>query len=618
MKFKLCFLVFMLLIAKCEINAGVWEYDRSFPVPQELEGLGGGVTFYGEELAYLAQKSGSEDIYFMNPSNGFLIRQITPEDLLRVTTITNNQDKTCIYALESDGAVHPDYSLYLIDPITGQKTYLFRAYPYKMAVLGDNYYFGYGKRIKVADIYGRLLREFECDLGSGYITGLAASQNNLLLSTNDSIFLVDSDTGASTRIIETSFYGIFGVTADNDEIFVTMPDYIHVYKYYSQINRIQITGPKIIIGGESADFKAEAIFNDGKVIDVTSEVSWEVQPIEFASINSYGQMSTEYLPGSAIVTVSVEYVDQIKSFYGSKDIRIVRPATTYHIDVYNGDDANSGLCAEEAFSTIQHGIDEAQDGDTVLIHAGIYEESIDFLGKAIVVRGLDGNALISGGVNPPITVNAGAEFSLASLSEPGLGGIVFMNNKGFESILENVAVRGHFTGIFCGNGAPTIRNVTLVGNGYGISVWGYGNPNVRSCILWGNSIADMFNCTADYSCIQDGSEGEGNIKSDPLFADLANGDYHLLSERGRYSPVLNRWILDDVTSPCVDSGDPMYAPQNERMPNGGRVNMGVYGGTCYASMNDWLVPGDINHDGQVDLIDLTEVIRDWLWVADWK
>ncbi|MHC4657131.1 MAG: GLUG motif-containing protein, partial [Planctomycetota bacterium] len=43
---------------------------------------------------------------------------------------------------------------------------------------------------------------------------------------------------------------------------------------------------------------------------------------------------------------------------------------------------------------------------------------------------------------------------------------------------------------------------------------------------------------------------------EPGFVDANNGDYHLLSERGRYRATTDEWILDEVTSPCVDGGEP--------------------------------------------------------------
>jgi len=41
--------------------------------------------------------------------------------------------------------------------------------------------------------------------------------------------------------------------------------------------------------------------------------------------------------------------------------------------------------------------------------------------------------------------------------------------------------------------------------------------------------------------------------------------------------------LDDVTSPCIDAGDPNSPVGDEPEPNGGRINMGAYGGTEEAS-----------------------------------
>jgi hypothetical protein len=67
--------------------------------------------------------------------------------------------------------------------------------------------------------------------------------------------------------------------------------------------------------------------------------------------------------------------------------------------------------------------------------------------------------------------------------------------------------------------------------------------------------------------------------------DPDNGDYHLFSERGRYWPEQDIWVIDEVTSPCIDGGDPAVDASVEPMPNGGRLNMGAYGGTRYASMS---------------------------------
>jgi hypothetical protein len=103
----------------------------------------------------------------------------------------------------------------------------------------------------------------------------------------------------------------------------------------------------------------------------------------------------------------------------------------------------------------------------------------------------------------------------------------------------------------------------------------------------------------------------------PLFADANNSDYHLLSERGRYWPAHDVWVLDDVTSPCIDGGDPNVNPSNERMPNGGRINMGAYGNTAYASMSEWPIAGDANRDGRLDFVDFAIFADQWLDRLPW-
>jgi len=87
----------------------------------------------------------------------------------------------------------------------------------------------------------------------------------------------------------------------------------------------------------------------------------------------------------------------------------------------------------------------------------------------------------------------------------------------------------------------------------------------------------------DYSSIW---RGTGNINTDPLFADAIRGDYHLKTSyhNGRYNPQTGRFDrTDNVTSPCINTGDPWADFRFEPAPNGRRVNMGAYGNTRQAS-----------------------------------
>ena len=118
------------------------------------------------------------------------------------------------------------------------------------------------------------------------------------------------------------------------------------------------------------------------------------------------------------------------------------------------------------------------------------------------------------------------------------------------------------------------------------------NIQVTNCIIAdsGNQIwnSDHSTITIAYSNVPDGFSdgpwlGEGNINVNPYFVDATNGDFHLKSQAGRYEPNSQSWIIDDVTSPCIDAGDMNIPVDSEPLPNGGITNMGAYGGTAEAS-----------------------------------
>jgi hypothetical protein len=132
-----------------------------------------------------------------------------------------------------------------------------------------------------------------------------------------------------------------------------------------------------------------------------------------------------------------------------------------------------------------------------------------------------------------------------------------------------------------------------VDNEYGITAYAWAEPDISNCIFWNNSEADLFQCEARYSCIEDGNQGEGNISVNPLFVDADNDDYHLMSEGWRWNGS-EIGTYDDFTSFCIDAGDPalplgdepMSAPRDPNNEYGINlhINMGAYGGTHQASI----------------------------------
>ncbi len=179
--------------------------------------------------------------------------------------------------------------------------------------------------------------------------------------------------------------------------------------------------------------------------------------------------------------------------------------------------------------------------------------------------------------------------------------------------------------------SPILTNCTFSGNvsgQYGGGIYNHGDssPVIVSCILWGDTAplgAEIYNHdvtsvpAVNYSDVQGGWEGTGNLDSDPRFADPENGDFHLKSKAGRWVPATRSWILDPVTSPAIDRGDPAGAWSNEPSPNGGRINLGVYGGTTEASKSDMTVTN--YHPADYPSIDMRLIINELTaYGSSWK
>jgi parallel beta-helix repeat protein len=183
-------------------------------------------------------------------------------------------------------------------------------------------------------------------------------------------------------------------------------------------------------------------------------------------------------------------------------------------------------------------------------------------------------------------------------------------------LIEHNIMVGNAMGIGIKDDAdPIVSNNTVYGNQFGITGYhfkagfGTGKGTVTNTIVWGSTVADVAlvkgaTTKFSYSCIQTGKftdstdkggggkiamlTGEGLTSmgagcDDPQFVDAVNNDFHLKSIAGHWNPATMTWIKDAVTSPCIDKGDPVTPFAAETAPNGGRVDLGVYGGTVQAS-----------------------------------
>jgi disaggregatase-related protein/uncharacterized protein DUF1565 len=131
-----------------------------------------------------------------------------------------------------------------------------------------------------------------------------------------------------------------------------------------------------------------------------------------------------------------------------------------------------------------------------------------------------------------------------------------------------------------------------------------GSPDVHSftnTIFWGNAPGKDFAATCDGECrlkvnvthsmVQTEYLGAGGAKvafgagniapADPLFAAAEQGDFHLKSAAGRWTPA--GYVQDAATSPAIAKGDPA-SPSDKNPARAGRRNeLGAYGNSGEAS-----------------------------------
>ena len=200
---------------------------------------------------------------------------------------------------------------------------------------------------------------------------------------------------------------------------------------------------------------------------------------------------------------------------------------------------------------------------------------------------------------------------------------IVLRDRCFPVVMNNVVYDCANGGIAIENSCEALLvNNTIAGCGRGLRLFdlgrwgppyrlnpGGGSATVINCIIWDCAqpitLSDSSNTeiedrgshlTVSYSDVQGGPDGvsvsgrastvtwgDGNIDADPLFADADNLDFHLLSQFGRWDPNEQTWVIDDLTSPCIDAGDPNDPVADESYPHGHRLNIGAHGGTPEAS-----------------------------------
>jgi len=323
------------------------------------------------------------------------------------------------------------------------------------------------------------------------------------------------------------------------------------------------------------------------------------------------------------------------------------------------------------FDSIQEAIEIAEPPARILVRQGFYQESLDFLGKALTVVGMDINEprdsaypVLEGAEGVPVVrfdkgetatsilegfvicngLNERASAILCEQSSPTINHCLIVGNRHHPRIpSEDPNDPNSFripldAAILCNQSEAVLRNCTITDNVGGVTL--IDSPiRMEQTILWGNAHHDILTIgtvppTIRYSNVSGHGFGVGNLDANPLFVqpgywqDLITGqpsdvllnpdvlwipgDYHLQSESGHWLPDEQRWELDAHNSPCIDAGDPNLWVGAEMAPHGERLNLGAYGGTAAASRTP---PADVEPVVFASQA-IKRAVEDTLWIPD--
>jgi len=381
-------------------------------------------------------------------------------------------------------------------------------------------------------------------------------------------------------------------------------------------------------GSVTAPGEGEFLYNVGDVALVAAEVmdpnlysflTWTGTAVGAGKVADAGQPSTTVLIDGDY-TLEAHFAARMSTIYVDDNA----PADPGPGDQANSDPNENGT-SEHPFDTIREAIDVAVDGLSVLVRPGMYGENIDLKGRNIRITGLDPE-------------HPGAAYPV--IRGCGKGPVVtFAQGEGPDCLLEGFEITGGHGdsagAIYCRGSSPAIMHCLVVGNrsatqggaiycidsnavfanctvadnigpdsSAGVRLVD-SNAVLADTIVWGNMpreiLADGNSVPSIQYCDVCGAwPGLGNIEDDPVFARPGRfhpnntpdnpqddiwlaGDYHLKSRATHWDVAAGTWVQDDLTSPCIDAGDPAAPVAHEPPPNGNRINLGAYGGTGQAS-----------------------------------
>ena len=105
--------------------------------------------------------------------------------------------------------------------------------------------------------------------------------------------------------------------------------------------------------------------------------------------------------------------------------------------------------------------------------------------------------------------------------------------------------------------------------------------------------------------------------TNPLLHSAETGNFHLQSEYGRYNPATDAFVTDAETSWAIGRGNPNSPFDEQPDPTAGRINLGAFGNTEFASMgstNPMTMVRTLN-DGMT-ISNITQQVQPLVWAMN--
>lgn len=305
------------------------------------------------------------------------------------------------------------------------------------------------------------------------------------------------------------------------------------------------------------------------------------------------------------------YSQQVFPAQGATSMAIVAPLAagvtyTFAIRARDGHGAYSSWSDPQTFTVVtpppvtvngnpvanlRAALESALAGDLVSLGAGTYPlASPVHVAGGVMVKGAGAGRTIIDGTGQPVAISFGATdpkspTGLDKATVTGAATCVSVEAGAAGVELSHLVVHDCAkAGISVGaGGTAAVVNATLASNGTGLDV--AGNATIKNSLVSGNqtglavqgsgaltsSYDDLFSNQTDRQGVE---VGTGDLGLVVAFANVASHDYRLSGAQ-----------------PSTDQGDPNDAFGDEPAPNGGRVNLGAFGGTADAELSTPAGPG---------------------------